>query len=48
MPRNASLASELVAKLALEKLQSALRNDSMEENISVIVNPILIPGDEIP
>ncbi len=46
-PTVINLNPELVAKLALEKLQSALRNDSMEENISVIVNPILIPGDEI-
>ncbi len=47
-PAVVNLNPELVAKLALEKLQSALQNDSMEENISVIVNPILIPGEEIP
>lgn len=45
-PTIVNLNPELVAKLALEKLQSALQGDSMEENISVIVNPILIPGED--
>ena len=46
-PATIDFAPELSAKIALHQLLRQLEKKNDRENIPVIVNPILVPGDEL-